>query len=409
MDNCNCNVNYDKIKKRIEECNKNIKHLYIQGPTGPVGPQGQDGIQGPTGPTGPKGENGPTTIDIGTTETGDPNTEASVKNIGTSKNVILNFTIPKGQNGIDGDKVVIGKTETLDANARAKVVDTQVGNIHTLDFYIPQGFDGADGDVGPKGDKGDTGEPGPKGDTGKSEGIQVINTQTINPGELAEVKDNFDGNTHYLTFSIPRGDKGDIGPAGEKGPQGEQGPTGIQGPKGDTGPQGPAGERGPQGEQGLKGDTGPKGDKGDPGSMEPVLYNALFFVVAPETTVAGIANLGTSKKIPNTNEYFTIGNSRNINIIKDGIYEITLCGKISGVTSTIGASLYLYDVTNDKKLDNFIFELKKGNTPEMNFSRVNILEITNQVELQLKTEIENNATADITFSDISILIKKYNI
>lgn len=51
MDNCNCNINYDKIKKRIEECNKNIKHLYIQGPTGPVGPQGQDGIQGPTGPT----------------------------------------------------------------------------------------------------------------------------------------------------------------------------------------------------------------------------------------------------------------------------------------------------------------------------------------------------------------------
>lgn len=51
MDNCNCNINYDKIKKRIEECNKNIKHLYIQGPTGPVGPQGQNGIQGPTGPT----------------------------------------------------------------------------------------------------------------------------------------------------------------------------------------------------------------------------------------------------------------------------------------------------------------------------------------------------------------------
>ena len=99
-----------EIKKRIEECNKNIKRLYIQGPTGPVGPQGQNGIQGPTGPTGPKGENGPTTIDIGTTETGDPNTEASVKNVGTNKNVILNFTIPKGQNGIDGDKIVIGKT-----------------------------------------------------------------------------------------------------------------------------------------------------------------------------------------------------------------------------------------------------------------------------------------------------------
>ena len=358
MDNCNCNSNYDRIRKKIEECNKNIKYLYIQGPTGPMGPQGKEGIQGlagKQGPTGPKGEQGPTTIDIGKTETGNPNTEAIVQNVGTNKNVILEFTIPKGQDGIDGDKIVIGKTETLDANAKAKVVDNQVGNIHTLDFYIPQGFDGIDGDVGPKGDTGERGEQGPKGDTGKSEGIEVINTKTIEPGELAEVNDNFDGNTHHLTFSIPRG------------------------------------------------------DKGDPGSLEPALYNALIFVIAPETTVAGIANLATPKKIPNTNEYFTINNSRNINIIKDGTYEINFCGKISGVTSTIGASFYLYDVTNDKKLDNFIFELKKGNTPEMNFSRVNILEITNQVELQLKTEIENNAAADITFSDISILIKKYNI
>lgn len=75
-------------------------------------------------------------------------------------------------------------------------------------------------------------------------------------------------------------------------------PQGPQGPKGDTGPQGPVGEKGERGEQGLKGDTGPKGDKGDTGSMEPVLYNALFFVVDPETTVAGIANLGTQKKYP---------------------------------------------------------------------------------------------------------------
>lgn len=221
MDNWNCNVNYDKIKKRIEECNKNIKYVYIQGPTVP---QGKDGREGPTWP---KGENGPTTIDIGTTITGMPNTEATVKNIGTNKNVILNFTIPQGQDGINGYKIIIGKTETLDANARAKVGDTQIGNIHTLDFYIPQGFDGADGDIGPKGDKGDIGEQGPKGDTGKSEGIQVINTQTINPGQLAEGKDNFDGDTHHLI--IPKGDKGNIG------------------------------------------------DRGDPGSMEPVLYNALFF------------------------------------------------------------------------------------------------------------------------------------
>ncbi|MEE0092697.1 MAG: hypothetical protein UFD82_04155 [Bacilli bacterium] len=45
----------------------------------------------------------------------------------------------------------------------------------------------------------------------------------------------------------------------------------------------------------------------------------------------------------------------------------------------------------------------------MFFSKINLLETTPPIELQLKTEIENDASADIGFSDMSILIKKYNI
>lgn len=45
----------------------------------------------------------------------------------------------------------------------------------------------------------------------------------------------------------------------------------------------------------------------------------------------------------------------------------------------------------------------------MFFSKINLLETTTPIELQLKTEIENDASADIGFSDMSILIKKYNI
>ena len=106
---------------------------------------------------GPKGKDGSSTIEVGKTTTLYPFQDASVKNVGTKENAILEFAIPRGK---DGDKITIGKTETLDSNARARVVDNYVNNIHTLDFYIPQGFDGADGDVGPKGDM------GPKGDTG---------------------------------------------------------------------------------------------------------------------------------------------------------------------------------------------------------------------------------------------------
>ena len=119
--------------------------------------------------------------------------------------------------------------------------------------------------------------------------------------------------------------------------------------------------------------------------------------------------IGRKKIVPNNNQYFIVKDTKNISIQSAGIYEVTICGKISGVTSTVGASFYLHDVTNDKKVDNFICELKKGNITEMFFSKINLLETTTPIELQLKTEIENDASADIGFSDMSILIKKYNI
>lgn len=223
MNNCYCNDDYERIKKRIEEENKKCKYYYIQGPKGD---------KGDTGEQGPKGEDGAATIEIGETLTGEPNTDAIVENVGTKENVILNFKIPRGLDGTSGDKIIIGKTETLDANARAKVVDTQNGNVHTLDFYIPQGFDGADGERGPQGEKGIPGIqgiqgvqgiqgipgiPGPKGDDGKSEKISIVNTETIDSEKKAEVKDNFDGNTHNLTFLIPKGEIGPIGPQGLTG------------------------------------------------------------------------------------------------------------------------------------------------------------------------------------------------
>lgn len=158
MNKCNCIDEYDRIRKKIEEENKKYKYCYIQGPKGE---------KGDTWPTGPKGENGPTTINIGNTITIEPNNEAKVTNVGTEKNVILDFAIPKGENSMEGDKITIGKVETLDANAKAKIIDNQVGNVHTLDFYIPQGFDGVNGEPGQKGEKGEKGEKGDPGEKGE--------------------------------------------------------------------------------------------------------------------------------------------------------------------------------------------------------------------------------------------------
>lgn len=90
----------------------------LQGDTGPQGPQGIQGeqgiqgIQGETGPQGPQGDTGPTgaqgpqgdpgtaaTITIGAVTTGAAGSSVVVTNSGTSTAAILNFTIPKGDQG----------------------------------------------------------------------------------------------------------------------------------------------------------------------------------------------------------------------------------------------------------------------------------------------------------------------
>ena len=84
MSNCN---NYEKIKRSIEEENKKYKYCYIQGPTGPQCE---------------KGDPGPSIVQIGKVETIEPNEKAEIVNIGTPVDVVLDFKIPRGEQGIEG-------------------------------------------------------------------------------------------------------------------------------------------------------------------------------------------------------------------------------------------------------------------------------------------------------------------
>ena len=98
----------------------------IQGPqgiTGATGPQGPQGITGTTGPqglagvTGPMGLTGPTgaaaTITIGTVTTGDPGTEATVTNSGTTEEAVFDFVIPRGKPGGGGAPEVLATVDTI--------------------------------------------------------------------------------------------------------------------------------------------------------------------------------------------------------------------------------------------------------------------------------------------------------
>ncbi len=256
MDNNLQDNSFNKSNKKrsnyLDKTCNNIRYCYLQGPTGPIGPQGIQGLrgeqgekgdtgnQGPTGPQGPRGENGPTTITVGKTETGDFGTEAVVTNVGTNKDVILDFKIPRGTPGEKGEQgeqgpigprglpgeigrsevITINGTETINPDEEASVQDDQEGLIHHLTFYIPKGEKGEQGTPGEKGEQGPRGLPG---EIGRSEGISIDGTETISPGDDAQVLDDFENLVHHLTFYIPKGEKGE---QGLRGPKGD--PNGIE-------------------------------------------------------------------------------------------------------------------------------------------------------------------------------------
>ena len=134
----------------------------------------------PPGPPGPQGPPGPATITIGTVTTGEPGTDAEVVNSGTPEDVVLDFTIPSGEQGPAGP---IGAT----------------------------GPQGEQGPTGPQGEQGATGPQGEQGPAGETPTITVGTVTTGEPGSDAEVVNSGTPEDVILDFTIPRGDEGTSG------------------------------------------------------------------------------------------------------------------------------------------------------------------------------------------------------
>ena len=130
---------------------------------------------GPTGPTGPTGPQGPASIAVGVTTTTDPGTNASVTNVGTDDNVILNFNIPKGETGPIGPQGIPGT----------------------------EGPTGPAGPAGPQGLQGIQGPPGPAGPTAIETYGRKYNTSTDNISLETNVSQNIplgnNGPTNNIT------------------------------------------------------------------------------------------------------------------------------------------------------------------------------------------------------------------
>ena len=95
------------------------------------------------------------TIQVGTTTTGEPGTEATVQNVGNENAAILNFTIPAGAAGPTGTTPQISVTvTTLPAGQDVTVQVSGPAEAPTIALGIPQGEPGERGPQGLQGIQG---------------------------------------------------------------------------------------------------------------------------------------------------------------------------------------------------------------------------------------------------------------
>ena len=153
-------------------------------------------VIGPTGPTGPQG---PATISVGTTTQGLPGSSASVVNVGTSENAILNFVIPAGPTGPTGPQGATGETGS----------QGPTGPTGPQGATGETGAQGPTGPTGPQGATGETGAQGPTGPTGPAINLEIGTITTGDPGTAASASINNLGNNSYtLDLTIPQGPTG---------------------------------------------------------------------------------------------------------------------------------------------------------------------------------------------------------
>ena len=159
------------------------------------------GNRGITGPTGPQG---PSTITVGSTTTTSAGTNASVTNSGTSENVILNFSIPRGETGPTGPQGIQGVTGPTGPQG-IQGVTGPTG---------PQGIQGVTGPTGPQGIQGETGPTGPQGESGETPVITIGTVTTGDPGTQATANISGTAPNFVLNLTIPQGPTGPAGAAG---------------------------------------------------------------------------------------------------------------------------------------------------------------------------------------------------
>ena len=148
------------------------------------------------------------TIQVGTTTTGEPGTEATVQNVGNENAAILNFTIPAGAAGPTGATPAISvQVSGLPAGSEPTVSVSGTPEAPVISLGIPAGQQGTPG------------TPGTNGTDGQTPNITIGTVETLPAG--SDVTASITGQTPNLVLNlgIPQG------PAGAGVPSTEGVPT----------------------------------------------------------------------------------------------------------------------------------------------------------------------------------------
>lgn len=247
---------------------ENATFISTPGPPGPAGTNGtctpcNNGTDGVNGIDGTNGTS--TSFSIGNTTTTNPGTLATVVNVGTVDDVILNFEIPagfdgiNGTNGVDGvnPSITVGSTETTLPGTNATVTNNGNATDIILNFTIPEGAVGS------------TGSPGRDANVT----ITIINSSnnTDVTGTIYNTSDfniyiNITENATFISTPGPPGSNGTDGTNGIDGVNGTNGADGAPGINGTNGIDGVNGTNGVDGAPGINGTNGINGVNGTNGA-----------------------------------------------------------------------------------------------------------------------------------------------
>lgn len=144
-------------------------------------------IQGPPGTAA--------TVAVGDTTTGAPGSNAVVTNTGDENAAVLEFTIPRGNKGEDGTDgtdgnaatVAVGSTTTGNPGTNASVTNSGSSSAAVFNFTIPRGAQGAEGPEGPSNPNADT--------------LDGLNSTQFLRSDVADTKEGTTTFTSLATFT----------------------------------------------------------------------------------------------------------------------------------------------------------------------------------------------------------------